>query len=299
MKKLILLLAVVIPLVSAVSCVSKELPVTETYYETQYKTENYTETVDTVVSTKEGEAYLTPTTVWAAGFPLEKVGFNYYGFEISASQHSKNYIKVTFLGNLSVQDVKSGIIAYELTSMHQIPAPPAQDVWSKNAPEIKTWFSNFIDSKHKLPVIETQAKNRNNAELLFTIDEDIQYIQDTIQIDSDPAVRNWDTGQLTQVGEALGLDVQPSHFEVSSVGYVRAGHGNETTYIIFDVTGLKEFAILDDWLMYPISAFQLLWTDEVMGTKTVTKERQAPYQVEKQRTVMQTKKVPFWELFFH
>jgi len=43
---------------------------------------------------------------------------------------------------------------------------------------------------------------------------------------------------------------------------------------------------------------KLIWTD-VIGTENreVTKERQVPVQVEKQRTVL--KKVPFWEAIFH
>ena len=41
-----------------------------------------------------------------------------------------------------------------------------------------------------------------------------------------------------------------------------------------------------------IERVQLIWFDEV------TKERQVPYQVEKQRTVIQTEKVPFWEVLF-
>jgi hypothetical protein len=303
MKRLGLFIVLAILFIFTVSCVSKEVPVTETYYETQYKTESYTETVDAVVDTKEGETYIKPTTMWSAGFLSEKVGFNYYGFEPSTTQHSKSQIKVTFSGILGIQDLKGGILAYDLTGLHQIPAPPTQETWSKGAPEIKAWFDNLlnpeltIDPKHKLPIVETQAQGVIDRELL-TIDDDIQYIRGTIQIDSDPACRNWDTGQLTHVGEALGLNAQPSHFEVSSTGYVRAGDGGGTTYIVFDTTGLTEFAILDTWYMYPISAFQLLWTDEVIEKKTVTKEKQIPYQVEKQRTVMQTKKVPFWEVVF-
>jgi hypothetical protein len=41
-----------------------------------------------------------------------------------------------------------------------------------------------------------------------------------------------------------------------------------------------------------IEKVQLIWSEEV------TKERQVPYQVEKQRTVMTTEKVPFWGAIF-
>jgi hypothetical protein len=42
-----------------------------------------------------------------------------------------------------------------------------------------------------------------------------------------------------------------------------------------------------------VEKLQLIWSEEV------TKERQVPYEhVQKQRTVMQTQKVPFWEVIF-
>jgi len=39
-------------------------------------------------------------------------------------------------------------------------------------------------------------------------------------------------------------------------------------------------------------------SDEVIEEKTVTKERQVPYQAEKQRTVIQTREVPVWGVIF-
>jgi len=72
--------------------------------------------------------------------------------------------------------------------------------------------------------------------------------------------------------------------------------------IIVDVTGVEEFALITNAPKIPmpygaeispiIAKVQLIWFDEV------TKERQVPYEVEKQRTVMQTKQVPFWEAIF-
>jgi hypothetical protein len=76
--------------------------------------------------------------------------------------------------------------------------------------------------------------------------------------------------------------------------------GNE---IIFDSKGVKEFAILaNSWNQRAVQSVKLVWSDDTIEKRTVTKERQVPYQVpvqvEKQRTVMQTKQVPFWEAIF-
>lgn len=69
--------------------------------------------------------------------------------------------------------------------------------------------------------------------------------------------------------------------------------------IIFDANAITEFGIFaTTWDAYSIRSVKLIWTDEVTGQKTVTGERQVPYQVpvqvEKQRTVYKTEKVPFW-----
>jgi hypothetical protein len=70
--------------------------------------------------------------------------------------------------------------------------------------------------------------------------------------------------------------------------------------ISFDAYGIREFAIIaNTWNSNAISSVKLVWTDNITEKRTVTKEEQVPYQtlvqVEKQRTVMQTKQVPFWE----
>jgi hypothetical protein len=83
------------------------------------------------------------------------------------------------------------------------------------------------------------------------------------------------------------------------LGQVQLGP-NAATQITFDANGVTEFGIFaTTWDAYAIGSVKLLWTDEVMGTKTVTSEKQVPYQVpyqvEKQQTVYKTETVPFWE----
>lgn len=82
------------------------------------------------------------------------------------------------------------------------------------------------------------------------------------------------------------------------VGERHTGVGEED-YLIFDAKNMTDFAILvNNYNFYTISSVELTWSDEVIGQKTVTSQRQVPYQVpvqvEKQRTIMQTKKGPFW-----
>jgi hypothetical protein len=83
------------------------------------------------------------------------------------------------------------------------------------------------------------------------------------------------------------------------LGELRTGVGMDD-YIVFDANGVREFGIFaTTWNAYTIGSVKLVWVDEEIGKKTVTLEKQVPYQVpyqvEKQRTVTKTEKVPFWQ----
>jgi len=85
------------------------------------------------------------------------------------------------------------------------------------------------------------------------------------------------------------------------LGEIRLGSG--VNQIVFDANNIREFGIFaTTWDFYAIRSVKLVWTDEVIGPKTVTGERQVayqvPYQAEKQRTVYKTETVPFWDAIF-
>jgi hypothetical protein len=73
-------------------------------------------------------------------------------------------------------------------------------------------------------------------------------------------------------------------------------------YIEFDAKGVFEFAILAETLYYEsVDMAELKWEDDIVESRTVTRERQVeiqvPVQVEKQRTVQKVIQVPIWEIF--
>ena len=83
------------------------------------------------------------------------------------------------------------------------------------------------------------------------------------------------------------------------LGELRTGVGMDDD-IVFDAEAVREFGIFaTTWNAYTIGSVKLLWVDEVIGQQTITGEKQIPYQVpyqaEKQRTVIKTETVPFWE----
>jgi hypothetical protein len=101
-----------------------------------------------------------------------------------------------------------------------------------------------------------------------------------------------------------------SQLDVAKLLSSEQGSGGQKGAFTIDTTGVTELAViissyqavgksLEDWVEIDT---ELVWTDKVTETKIVTKERQVPYQVsqqvEKQRVVTKTKKVPVWELIF-
>jgi len=253
MKKLILLFSfvIIISIVLSISCVSKEVPVTETYYETEYKTkyktETYTTTEDVVVKTTEGKTNIGPILKWQTGLYFVRVGSGtgmsyYYGYEINTAEHSRIKIEVRIAEAVLRQ--RGGIAVFDLTDFGQIPSMP----------------------------ITSDSRGTHNKDGVYV---------------PPPGVQEW-LDQLNSVQS------DSERF----LSYLDTDTGPDR--IIFDANGIKEFCIIaNTWVGSPISGVQLLWADDVIEKKTITENRQIPYQVavqvEKQRTVTKTEKMPFWE----
>src|SRR4030042_1318751 len=239
-------MVVAISLVFTVSCVSKEVPVTETYYETEYRTESYTEIG------KEQQAFLTPKKVWYDWMYWKELEWakrggsvTYYnGYELNTAKYSESQVKLT-LSPLS-QSSPWGIVFINLTGVGQISASPPRGMGA----------GETVLEKGELVYIPplTQQEWLDNFNSIVT---------------------------------------DPKHF----VSFTRSDQHTGRD-IAVDVTGMDEFAM---FITLPVTSqrdartivekVQLIWFDEV------TKERQVPVQVEKQRTVMQTEKVPIWEVW--
>lgn len=243
-SNLFISLVVAFSLVFTVSCVSKEVPVTETYYETEYKTESYIEVGEeqredlTPKWTRYADVYYPTLVEWSE----LGAGTYYDGYEISTAKLSKSQVKL-ILSNLS-QSSLWGILVFNITGVGQLPTPPPRD----------------------------QLKEKT------------VYEEGVKKIIAEPEFQEW-------LDNLNAITTDPKR----SLAFVRSDKhiGQE---IVVDVTGVEEFVIIicAPWGAAPvIKKVQLIWSEEV------TKERQVPYQhVAKQRTVMQTKKVPFWEDFF-
>jgi hypothetical protein len=270
MKKSSILFAIAIFLVFMVSCVSREYLVTETYTETEYRMETYTETEDVVTDTILGEDVLKPEMQWDASHIVSQTELSppllssdekvwYFGYKIP--QHDTSKVQV-----IPSQYHFEEIFVYDLGEQAHIqPPPPGRWVCTG------TSSSRYgIGSTYKW--------------------SDLYPWQHTLE--------DWITSTNLTLKTATQLEVWYPEMIWESEGW-SLGYPE---FLEVDVTGIKNLAIITSTLITPISrrenpikTVKLMWSDKVVEKRTVTKERQVPYEVERQRTVMETEKVPFWE----
>ena len=186
----------------------------------------------------------------------------YYGYDISTHEHARSQVQISF--GIDPQLNKGAIEVIDLTdACSDENIPNASWVFGKEA---------------------TQACD------MFIPAEGCQFLAPhSIGRWGDP--KTWIASFNAMVSEPARL-----------LRYVSIG-GSKDDGISFDANGVKEFAIfvsVEPELRPP--NVKLTWSDDVIEKKLVTKEKLVPYQipiqVEKQRTVIQTKKVPFWEALF-
>ena len=234
------------------SCITLEVPVTETYYETgsriDYKTETHTELEEVVIRTVDGEQQIFSAGGWFSSVLHISGGEDdktyYYPYVTDTSEHTRSKITI----NVS-RGTRGYIGVYNATGIGQIGAPPTPAyglMWQSAIALRDAWVDNI------------NSTLMNSSRLLGS-------------------------------------------YQKSSVGGVDDTTSNQ---IIFNVDGINEFAIITNTHPdQPILNVKLSWSDDITQKKEVTKEVQVPYeinvQVQKQRTVMHTQKVPFWEAIFH
>jgi hypothetical protein len=266
----------VIAIVFTASCVTKEVPVTETYYETEYKTEEYND-VEKVITVVKGEDKLEADKYWY----IKDLGYGsvtavlpehediwYHGYDLPQHNTSQLVLDIRPSDTQSYQGIviTSGFVVdvYDMTEVGHLPkwpfvVPKCTHYYDVNEPK-RTWTE-------------------------CNVTEDIQ-----------AKFEAWLDSVNSQLKSATRLGGVDTPFMTLS--------GNQPPYI-YDVTGIQTIAIIaagETWQkaqMDPVRSVKLVWSDEIAEEKMVTKQRQIPYQVAKQRTVMQTKKVPFWEAISH
>jgi hypothetical protein len=184
------------------------------------------------------------------------------------------------------------------------------------APEVK-WYNSLYYTEYK-PVRATyyygyfvEQSQHSKSEVRINLSRGVRQFEGIIkvydltgigQIPAQPtAYSQW--GPVISPEQMMWVsDVNLILGNARQLGEVIMGPGAPDN-ITFDARGVWEFAIMvNSHLGHAVSHVQLNWADETVEEKTVTKQRQVPqqvpYKVTKQRTVTETRKVPFWEVFF-
>ncbi len=280
-----------------VSCVTREVPVTETYYETEYKTEykteTYTTTEDVVVMTIEGHSLLSPNTTWRTTWVYLEAGQGvatcYYGYDISKHEYVPSSRKEAY----SVGNWTGG----------SDPAPKLVQKpleYTRSQVQISVYVQPQIHKGYIVAIDLSDAcydENLKFAGILFGKEPNIPTVQPWIpaegcQLISPQAMRD----ARVWANDYNALARNPARI----LGKLSVDKTTTDDQITFNAKGVKEFAIVvnvEPEVRPP--HVKLTWSDDVTEKRTITKERQVPYQVpvqvEKQRTVMKTQKVPVWE----
>lgn len=226
--------------VFSVSCVSKEIPVTETYYETEYRTESYIETGD------EQRVYIKPEWTRHAWVYLNVVEWGergsqsfFDGYDISLAKDSISHVKLTLCSAPSLW----AILVVDLTGLGPLTAPPARSEMDEKVV--------FEEGKKK--VLTTSAEEK--------------WLANLNAITADPK-------------RILSL-AKSDEYISRNITVVTTGVDQFMTWICtpYDTNP-------------PIESAQLIWQSKLV------KERQVPYEVQKQRTVTKIEKVPIWGVVF-
>jgi len=240
-----------------------QVPVTETYSETSYITDNITESYNesVPVSTQpSGEYALSPYIIWSNADLDFQGGFRniwYYGYSFSElPRHDMEIIRINILEQKYYEN--SVFRAFDMTQRGQILAPPLIAVTDTVPPKSIGY-----------PWISTR-------------------------------------GSIEAIDDWLNLANIKLNYAKFLGGRQNVWSKNQDSYILeFDLKGAREIAIL---ISGPTIAqnvkftASVAWTDNRTQYRTITAERQVPFQkevqVEKQRTVFHTRQVPFWDILF-
>lgn len=262
MKKLIFLVSMLAAalLVFAASCITKEIPVTEVYVEIEYQPETYTSTEEYEVKTTKSSNL----------------------FQMQREVESDTFL---FLFNRD----KNGNIRWSPWTL-------------SGGTEVNTFAPMTTGQNHRIAITGT---NRNGVTV-------------ALYIGRDPAAIAKDFGALNvtpkPTSERVFKLVLMTHPELSP-GYEMQAAGYQVPRTRHDPMGaagveyfFDEMFARDGWAMVEVNAYNAncyltlsidyLWDDVKIMTGEVTKTREVATEVQKERTVIKTQKVPFWEVLF-
>lgn len=264
------------------ACISKEIPTTQTYIDTEMSSEPYQVTEQYDINTPNVTPVYTvsDTEVWRSypGIPVQML-FN---------KADDNTIKWAIVG-IRVDSIKQNQFSIN-----------EQTKWGISPIKQQTQKNQRISIKFNKDAVSMCIQIQGRADVAK---------QKGFQPLSDDNIRSaWTIVQRIHYYDLIttthGLkDMLDDQY---STGYIDTST-RECTYDQKDSILANPIEIpldimfkYEDWALLSISSpatISYIWDSITTGTHEVTKYRDVPHQVQKQRTVMVTKSVPFWETF--
>lgn len=253
------LLILTAPAISALSCIPMQYPQKEIYYETVFVTENRTELVSEtypVTRTVSGQEQLTPYILWSSPSVMFK-GTRfvwYYGYRLPGAQvHNIERIRISLYKQYYYENV--AVSLFDMGARGQVLQPPLisslDPVYSSTVQW--DWFTYSTEA-------EAMNKWLNSANIKFNFARQLGGQADLWMNRWQPYDIEFDTRGARDIAVLFTGPTTPQNTRFSA---------------------------------------SLLWDDQVTENVTRTVERTVPYQVEQriqsERTVTKTSLVPFWQ----
>jgi hypothetical protein len=259
--KICVLFLLISLLVVTLSCVNKEVPITETYYETEYRQEPYTTT----------ESYENK---------ISHTGYNL----LSQSGGGETYI---MLNRVSDRNIKWAIV----TASTQYPGVRSLSIQPSGKNHRISVSLSETNPKKLLSATMSNNRSPEGTKLGFKPKPLPPYYSEMVS-NCQRAFPFMTSGQCEE--SVIGGAASQFGFTGSAKTVINASSAD---FLLDDLFNISGWALID--IMSGSSySVDYVWDEVQMETKEVTKYRDIPVQVQKQRTVMQTKAVPFWEVFF-
>jgi len=269
-------------LVLTTSCVTREYEVTETYYETEMRQEAYT-------VTEEYEIRTSHTT----SLYKDKMLIGYYRLTGFLFHLGEDEVTCSV-----IQPVYSpGLRALTEAVLQKGMSPAGSVVWywvktplfwnTLKLPDV-TFTHDEVVCKYILEYLERNNLNKKKENLSYTDGHAGHMI--TVHVGD---------GQSSVVSMYRVLECSRNVFKGEHICPVKSISGEDAEFSLAEMFEVGNYAIVA--IGYPrhgtfhTVSIDRVWDDIKVETRQVTKYRDVPVQVEKQRTVTETKQVPFWE----
>jgi hypothetical protein len=289
MKNINLLLLTLPLLTIFVSCISRQYPVTSVYEETAYRSESVSETYmenEIKVETVSGQYELTPFYSWYS----QNIAFSgktnvwYLAYDIPQTPPYDNVrLKVSVWKQLQYEAASISVLDETKGGHLSTPAPAV----SGDSGEGKVKWTWLTSASPGTPMASSSGSSSGSGTDSGS--------ESSTSVMIGGVSDSWLDAANIQLNQALflgGRNYLWSKQEDPQVLELNAGRAQKIGAIICGPQNSWNAKI----------SVTATWSSNITSYRPVTKERkiekQVPYTVQKQKTVYETRQVPFWEVVF-